>query len=259
VSWRRALIATAEYGKSAVLLGVTLDNSACIPASVRPPSGTRLHARQDLRRWVSFPKLKGVGCVTKDLSVEGCRIDLSLAGRVGETHPVEVELPGSQRSISVLAKILWSQEGESGLRFLNMHIQDEAALAQSLGVPTHPTKENWEQIWRRSMDALTYRITRRDDKVVILDFETPNWLATFEIERSEILGDWAGVFTEVVSIESSPQLIDLRGKPGLSLDRRRSLIHLKLLRADGEEALTIWGIEQSFRRMPRFSPNGIVL
>jgi hypothetical protein len=154
-----------------------------------------------------------------------------------------------------MAKVLWSRDGQSGLRFLNMHIEDEARLARSLGLGSHPARECWDQVWRRSLVSLTYRVTRLEEDLVSLDFETSNWLATFQIRPAGIEGEWTGRFCRVDTLDSSLQLAEARQATRIALDGSRSLVHLRLLDEQNRVKLEIWGQEHAFSRIPREKQN----
>ena len=211
----------------------------------------RQHRRFEHRQWVSFPDRRGMGSITLDLSVEGFRMVGDLTDLVGETHRIRLELPGSSECISARAKILWSHSGETGLRFLNMHVGDEAALAKSLGLATYPAQDAWSSLWKRSLESLSFRVTPVDETSVSIDFETLNWLSTFEIEEWQAEGAWTGTFARVETKKDHPNLLKLRQKLGLNLQHRHDLIDLSLLDSENQTVLTIWGVERSFKRTKR--------
>ena len=250
--WQRAVQDDQGRKLSCIRLGAQPQ----VSPGVAHPKGMRANRRVPARQWVSFPRLKGASGLSEDLSVDGCRVRLDLSHHLSEIHTMILDLPGTSDSVTVMAKILWSRGGQSGLRFLNMHIEDEARLARCLGLSSHPAKERWEDVWRRSMVSLTYRVTRLEDQdLVSLDFETSNWLATFQIRPAGIEGEWTGCFCRVDTLDSSLQLAQARQAMRIALDESRSLVHLRLLDEQNSVKLEIWGQEHAFSRVPRERQN----
>lgn len=246
VIWQRRN--TREWYLTAVALEA---GSGCLPAQP-DPARQRSSPRFPQRLWASFPRWKGVGALVSDLSMEGCRVAADLSGSIGISTTLVLEMPQGQGELRTTARVQWSRGGEAGLRFLNLALQDEIRLARSLGLSLEPPKlQAWDEAWKRSLEVLTYRVTRESPDSVSLDFETPNWLATFEIGSARVEGHWVGSFHRVETQTMSSQLASLRAEIGIDLHESRPWIHLRLLDADGRSCLEVWGRERSFRRIPR--------
>ena len=247
-SWGREM--TPEQGQGHLLGVSVLQELETYPAQSRSVSHGRRSERHSLRQWVSFPKLKGLGAVTTDLSLEGCRLATDLTGRVGEVHTINLDLPAT--SIAVDAKIVWSRQGQTGLRFLNLHLHDEAVLARFLGMPSPARMDSTENVWRRSTQALTFRVTEGvAEGMLVLEFETENWLVKYELENATAMGDLTGAFSKVEIVESSPRILALRQKCRLRLNSSSTFVHLRLLAENGDTVLDVLGLEQSFSRSSR--------
>jgi hypothetical protein len=252
VSWLRSRNADGQ-SQPAKLVGLKLTQPPpSLPAAAEPPPWSlRKAPRTPCRQWVRFESGPRLGTTTVDLSLEGCRIEADLERHLGETFRIVLELPGTARSIRAQAKVLWSRQGQSGLRFLNMHVDDEAALAKALGLPTWRAQDQWSKLWKRSLEGLAYRLTPSADGQALLDLEVPNWLASFELGSWQATGEWAGTFATVEVSHRTPETVGLQQQQGLLLEGAGQPIHLKLRDADGRLKLAIWGWEQSFRRVPR--------
>lgn len=248
-SWGRELACEGGSTKHLVCLANLDSQVAEEPANLLVRE--RQCPRQPHRQWVNFPRLKGRGAVTVDLSMGGCRVATDLSDQVGLVQPVSLDLSGYQ--VLTNARVVWSSNGESGLRFLNLHIQDETALARFLRIPVHSRSEEVESLWQRSRRALTFRVTQAAQGTLVLEFETENWLVKYVLENAEAKGDYAGVFSRVAVAETSPQLLALRQQYRLRLDHSPSFVHLQLLSDKREPVLEIWGLEQSFSRESRVS------
>lgn len=202
------------------------------------------------RQWVYFEEGPRLGTVTADLSVEGCRLEADLEDHIGECHLISLELPGTSRAVRATAKILWSRGNHSGLRFLNMHVDDEAALSRSLGLTNSRTQECWSDLWRKSLDGLTYRLTPSPGEVVSLDIQLPNWLVTFQLSHWASRGDPSGAFTTFDVRRKSPELRALRQQLGISLNDPAKPIYLEFRNSQGDSVLALWGLERYFTRVP---------
>lgn len=247
VRWQR------NEGQGRRLTAVVVEGATLpfLPASEQG-ARQRRSVRFPQRLWVAFPRWKGVGALVTDLSLEGCRVAADLSASVGESTTLVLEMPKGQGELRTTARVQWSHGGEAGLRFLNLALKDEVRLAKSLDLEVQPPKQQaWEQIWNRSLEVLTYRVTRESPDEVSLDFETPNWLATFGVGAARVEGHWTGSFHRVEAETASPRLAELRSELGLDLEDSRPWIHLRLLDAQGAPRLEVWGRETSFRRLPR--------
>lgn len=252
VSWCRGMEAGRSDGEM-LLLSLKLEETDLSLAPERDPAPwpLRVSPRFDQRQWVRFDRKLKLGTVTLDLSVEGCRIAADLERHVGEIHSAILELPRGARSVRLQAKIIWSRRGESGLRFLNMHVEDETALAKSLGLPSSRPRDAWESLWRSSVQALCYRLTPTSETEALLDLEIPNWLASFTLTGWRAEGDWSGTFARLEVLHRTPQLTELQQEEGLRLCGGHPGIHLILRDSEGAPRLSIWGYERQFRRTAR--------
>lgn len=229
-----------------------------VPEPLTLPDSSRSLRRSPrfpYRQWIHFEEGLRLGTVTSDLSVEGCRVEADLKKHVGECHVISLELPGSSRIVRATAKILWSRKSQAGLRFLNMHVDDEAALSRALGLQCSRSQQLWSDLWRKSLDGLSYRLTPSSEGLVSLDIQLPNWLVTFSLGQVSSRGAECGAFTTLEVRRRSDELRLLQQEIGISLHDPARPIHLELRDAEGEIVLAVWGLERDFRRTALNQPD----
>jgi hypothetical protein len=119
-------------------------------------------------------------------------------------------------------------------------------------MPSPARKDSTENVWRRSTQASTFRVTEGvAETMLVLEFETENWLVKYELENATAMGDLTGAFSKVEIVESSPRILGLRQKSRLRLNSSSTFVHLRLLAENGDTVLEVLGLEQSFSRSAR--------
>ena len=86
-----------------------------------------------MKLWAGSPAPHLQPTVTKDLSLEGCRLAIGLSDYLGQTFPLYLDLPDTEGPVKVVAKVVWSGKDECGVKFLNLPTQSEIRLVRVLG------------------------------------------------------------------------------------------------------------------------------
>lgn len=211
-------------------------------------AGTRRNPRSPVRLWGRFPHLLSHGTVTRDLSLGGCRLEGTHEDLVGETVTFRMDLPGTLNPVDLQAEVVWSQDNQTGLKFVNLSVCHEALVLRALGeavapgsafLPNHPGE-----------NSSCYAV-EKDGEFTSLFLSVTNWDFHFKFEHATVKGNSAGCFERFFALESSSEIRALRNRLKVDLKRGKSLVHLYLVDAQDNVLLEIVGEEVTFERTPR--------
>lgn len=154
----------------------------------------RLHPRQAERAWVSLPE-QNLNTYSQDLSVSGCRLEADLLKNKGERIPLALNFLNGAPPLPLQGEVVWSNNGHSGLRFVNTPLPYERRLASHLG------EEIVEPTAHSPLDEGTYRwFPAGQNKLLRLDLA--NWIFTYTLADCAIEGARKGTFASLRNLES---------------------------------------------------------
>ena len=217
-------------------------------------SRIRRAPRVNTRLWVGFPDLERAGTVTRDLSLEGCRVKGKLTAKLGERIKIYLDLPDSQAPLSVMAQVKWVTEEQTGLRFVNLHSQDEVRLLKTLGMATVPASRFKPEIDIVS-PPFTYKMVQNGPITKLL-LSVSNWDVSFSFQDAEIRGPQRGAFERFETPVSSEDMAHYKAQTKISLAEARSVVCLRLFDQDDNLVFEIIGREIGFTREKRRLTSG---
>ena len=212
------------------------------------PKEVRDYPRVPIRLWASFPEEARPGTVTKDLSPHGCCLEVDFSNRIGEIVSIYLDLPDASAPARLQAKIMWSENSNTGFKFLNLTACDEVRILRTLGEET-TTPSHFLPKLELNAPAYTFRLSRAER--TRLQLTITNWDVSFEFEDVEVSGLERGAFKTVEVLGCSPALRALRAATKIDLEESRKLTHLKLLDEGGKTILELVGREVGFWRESR--------
>jgi hypothetical protein len=189
--------------------------------------------------------------LTANLSLGGCCLSLECQELIGHQVVLRLELPFLPEPTDFRARLVWSKDGRSGLKFLNLSLDQEQLLLRAVG-QTLPKPSTFLPEREEQLAANSFKIVDEGEAAILL-LSVPNWDYAFKFEHATVEGDREGRFDRFYTLESSEDLIRLKTSLGVCLQRQRNLIHVYLLDGSGELVTEIWGDEVWHDRLRRES------
>lgn len=217
--------------------------------SMDPHSKVRRSPRANLRLWVGFPELQRPGTVTQDLSLEGCRVNGDFRGHLGERLKLYMDLPDALAPLRIEGRVTWATSDEAGLRFINIHSQDEVRLLKTLGMAAVPASRFVPGVGIVS-PAFTYRLTQKDSETTLL-LSVANWDVSFTFQNAQVTGRREGAFQRFETPLSNDEISAYRTKSKISLSEAKHILCLRLFDNEDRLLLEVIGRETGFRREKR--------
>lgn len=209
---------------------------------------SRLRLRYDTRLWAKLLPANERGALTENLSLGGCCVAGEF-GEVGQEQVLRLELPFLPEPTDFPSRVVWSSADRVGVEFINLTVEQEQQLLRATGRP--PSSASSFLPGKGSLKMENRFKIIEESEATVLFLSVPNWDFAFKFENATLKGRTEGQFERFYSLEFSEDLLRLKTKLGICLERKRNLVHIYLLDVEGTLVAEIWGDEVWHDRVRR--------